>query len=87
MALRTVCGLAPLRSPTPGGAARRRSSSRRREGLDDVVGRARLQCLRDGLAAAAHKKLVEIEQEIQEATAKHNGFLKELGLSPLPAPD
>lgn len=32
-----------------------------------------------------HKQLVEIEKEIREATATHNGFLKELGLSPLPA--
>ncbi len=30
-----------------------------------------------------HKELVEIEKQIQEATAKHNAFLKELGLSPL----
>ena len=34
-----------------------------------------------------HEKLVEIEKQIQNATAKHNAFLKELGLSPLPAPD
>ena len=31
-----------------------------------------------------HKELVEIEEQIQEATVKHNEFLKELGLSPLP---
>ena len=37
--------------------------------------------------AAAHGELVEIERQIQEARAKHNVFLKELGLSPLPAPD
>lgn len=36
---------------------------------------------------ATHKELVEIEKQIQESTAKHNAFLKELGLSPLPAPD
>ncbi len=32
---------------------------------------------------ATHKELVEIEQQIQESTAKHNTFLKELGLPPL----
>ncbi len=37
--------------------------------------------------AAAHGGLVEIERQIQESTTKHNAFLKELGLSPLPAPD
>ena len=37
--------------------------------------------------AAAHTELVQIERQIQESTAKHNAFLKELGLSPLPAPD
>jgi len=37
--------------------------------------------------SATHKELVEIEKQIQESTAKHNEFLKELGLSPLPAPD
>ena len=37
--------------------------------------------------SATHKELVEIEKQIQESTAKHNAFLKELGLSPLPAPD
>ena len=37
--------------------------------------------------AATHGELVEIEKQIREATAKHNEFLKELGLSPLPAPD
>ena len=36
---------------------------------------------------ATHKELVEIENQIQESTAKHNAFLKELGLSPLPAPN
>jgi len=33
---------------------------------------------------ATHAKLVEIETAIQKATAKHNGFLKELGLPPFP---
>ena len=37
--------------------------------------------------SVTHKELVEIEKQIQESTAKHNAFLKELGLSPLPAPD
>ncbi len=36
---------------------------------------------------ATQRELVEIEKQIRESTAKHNGFLKELGLSPLPAPD
>ncbi len=36
---------------------------------------------------ATHKELVEIEKQIRASTAKHNAFLKELGLSPLPAPD
>jgi len=34
--------------------------------------------------AATHAQLVEIEREIRESTAKHNEFLKELGLAPLP---
>ncbi len=33
---------------------------------------------------ATHKELVEIEKEIQESIAKHNTFLKELALPPLP---
>ena len=37
--------------------------------------------------SATHEELVEIEKQIRESTAKHNAFLKELGLSPLPAPD
>ena len=37
--------------------------------------------------SVTHKELVEIEKQIQELTAKHNAFLKELGLSPLPAPN
>ena len=35
--------------------------------------------------SVTHRKLVKIEMQIQDATAKHNAFLKELGLSPLPA--
>ena len=31
-----------------------------------------------------HRELVGIEKRIRESTAKHNAFLKELGLSPLP---
>ena len=34
--------------------------------------------------AANHKLLVNLEKEIYAATAKHNQFLKELGLPPLP---
>jgi type I restriction enzyme M protein len=34
--------------------------------------------------AAIHKELVGIEEEIVRATTRHNGFLKELGLAPLP---
>jgi type I restriction enzyme M protein len=34
--------------------------------------------------SATHSDLVGIEKAIQAATAKHNKFLKELGLSPLP---
>src|SRR6185437_7460007 len=34
--------------------------------------------------AAIHKELAGIEKEIVKATTKHNGFLKELGLAPLP---
>lgn len=33
---------------------------------------------------ATHGELVEIEQAIATAKHKHNAFLKELGLSPLP---
>jgi type I restriction enzyme M protein len=35
--------------------------------------------------SATHRELVEIEKQIRESTAKHNEFLEELGLSPLPA--
>lgn len=34
--------------------------------------------------SATNKELVDIERRIQKSTAKHNFFLKELGLSPLP---
>ena len=34
-----------------------------------------------------HKELVEIDREIRQSTAKHNEFLNELGLSPLPGTD
>ncbi|MGY2806373.1 N-6 DNA methylase [Bradyrhizobium sp. USDA 4506] len=37
--------------------------------------------------SATHRELVEIEKQIRDSRAKHNAFLKELGLSPLPAPD
>ena len=37
--------------------------------------------------SATHAELVELEQQLRESTAKHNAFLKELGLSPLPGPD
>ncbi len=36
---------------------------------------------------ATHDELIEIEKQIRESTAKHNAFLKELGLSPLPPPE
>lgn len=34
--------------------------------------------------SATQNKLVEIEKQIRASTSKHNAFLKELGLSPLP---
>lgn len=37
--------------------------------------------------AATHKELVDIEKQIRKSTAKHNAFLKELGLSLLPGSD
>ena len=37
--------------------------------------------------SATHEDLNEIEQQIRDSTAKHNTFLMELGLSPLPTPD
>lgn len=33
---------------------------------------------------ATHAKLVDIEEKIKDATARHNEFLKELGLPLLP---
>ncbi|HEY3825947.1 MAG TPA: type I restriction-modification system subunit M, partial [Bryobacteraceae bacterium] len=36
--------------------------------------------------AATHARLEKIENTIQKATIKHNDFLKELGLPPLPSP-
>lgn len=33
---------------------------------------------------ATNRELVEIEKAVAEAKAKHNSFLKELGLPPLP---
>ena len=37
--------------------------------------------------AETQRKLVEIEKQVREATSRHNGFLKELGLSLLPGGD
>ena len=37
--------------------------------------------------AATHDVLETIENTIQVATMKHNKFLEELGLPPLPSPD
>ena len=37
--------------------------------------------------AATHRQLVEIEAALRTATAKHNEFLLELGLAPLPTPE
>jgi type I restriction enzyme M protein len=37
--------------------------------------------------ATTHGELVKIENAIQKATTKHNEFLEELGLPPLPSPD
>jgi len=37
--------------------------------------------------SATHRELVDIDKQIRDSTAKHNAFLMELGLSPLPAPD
>ena len=34
--------------------------------------------------AATHGELVEIEKQVRESAARHNAFLKELGLPPLP---
>ena len=35
--------------------------------------------------SATHANLVELEKQVQDATTKHNAFLEELGLPPLPA--
>lgn len=65
--------------------SRRVSYRDRREGLQ-------LKCLavrqEDGEIdlAATHAELVRIEGDITKATAKHNAFLKELGLPLLPSP-
>ena len=37
--------------------------------------------------SATHKKMVETEEQIQESISKHNVFLRELGLPPLPTYD
>ncbi len=37
--------------------------------------------------SATHKKLIETKKRIRESTARHNRFLKELGLPPLPGPE
>lgn len=37
--------------------------------------------------ASTQRELVNVEMQIREAAAKHNAFLIELGLSPLPAPE
>jgi len=37
--------------------------------------------------AETQRELLEIEKQVREATARHNGFLKELGLSLLPGAD
>jgi type I restriction enzyme M protein len=37
--------------------------------------------------SATHDEFIEIEEQIRESTAKHNAFLKELGLPPMPCLD
>ena len=37
--------------------------------------------------SATHEELVEIEEKIRESAKRHNAFLKELGLTLLPAPN
>ncbi len=37
--------------------------------------------------AATHTELVDLERKIRESATKHNRFLKELGLAPLPTPE
>jgi type I restriction enzyme M protein len=34
--------------------------------------------------SATNQELIDIDKTIRKATAQHNAFLKELGLSPLP---
>ena len=34
-----------------------------------------------------HRELVDVEKQVRSATAKHNSFLKDLGLPPLPGGD
>jgi type I restriction enzyme M protein len=34
--------------------------------------------------SAAHAELVALDAAVKDATAKHNAFLEELGLPPLP---
>ena len=56
----------------------------------DITAAAALTRLREWLAeqeidlAVVHADLVKIEAELAEAKARHNGFLAELGLAPLP---
>jgi type I restriction enzyme M protein len=51
---------------------------KRQNQLSTAVGEAEIDL------TATHGVLVEIEKSIQMAALKHNGFLKELGLPPLP---
>ena len=37
--------------------------------------------------SATYRDLVEIEKQVRDSTARHNAFLRELGLSPLPGPE
>lgn len=37
--------------------------------------------------AVVHQQLVAAERAVRDATARHNAFLKELGLPPLPSHD
>jgi type I restriction enzyme M protein len=52
-------------------------------GISRYVSTAREEAVVD--LAATHAELVRIEGEIAKATAKHNEFLKELGLPLLPS--
>jgi len=49
--------------------------------ISTAVGEAEIDLL------ATHAELMKIERAIKSATAKHNEFLKELGIPPLPSPD